>query len=86
MAYAIRRVVARHSGKAPKIAAFPLRLIRLLAPFLETLRELLEMRYLWQQPGVRMDNAKLVSALGWEPLTPLDAAVEKTLKRLKCLP
>ena len=36
------------------------------------------MRYLWRTP-VRMDNARLVAALGYEPHTPLDQAVEATL-------
>ena len=59
--------------------------MRLAAPFVVTLRELQEMRYLWQQP-VRLDNAKLVAVLGREPHTALDAAVEATLEGLGCLP
>ena len=43
-----------------------------------------EMRYLWQQP-VRMDNAKLVQALGAEPHTPWDEAVGTTLRSLRCV-
>jgi nucleoside-diphosphate-sugar epimerase len=49
------------------------------APFNETLRELLEMRYLWRKP-VLLDNARLVAALGAEPRTPLEAALEATLR------
>ncbi|MCW8128157.1 NAD-dependent epimerase/dehydratase family protein [Microbulbifer halophilus] len=85
MIEAIRRVVIRHTGRAPKIKAFPWWLARLVAPFQETLRELMELRYLWQQP-VRMDNAKLVSVLGRESVTPLEQAVEETLRGLDCLP
>jgi nucleoside-diphosphate-sugar epimerase len=59
--------------------------VRLAAPFNETLRELWEMRYLWQQ-AVRLDNARLVAVLGSEPHTPLDVAVERTLEGLGCLP
>lgn len=84
MAQAIARVVARHGGKTPAIGAMPWWLLKLAAPFVETLRELLEMRYLWRQP-VRMDNAKLVAALGVEPRTALDEAVEATLHGLGCL-
>ncbi|MDR7379505.1 nucleoside-diphosphate-sugar epimerase [Rhodoferax ferrireducens] len=85
MAQAICRVVARRGGVTPRVAAFPWWLMRLAAPFVETLRELQEMRYLWQQP-VRLDNAKLVAVLGREPHTALDVAVEATLEGLGCLP
>lgn len=85
MAQAISRVVVRAGGRAPKVTAFPWWFIRMLAPFNVTFRELLEMRYLWQQP-VRMDNAKLKEVLGDEPFTPLDEAVEATLRGLNCLP
>lgn len=81
---AIRRVVARRGGKA-SVGAFPWWLVRLATPFNETLRELWEMRYLWQQ-AVRLDNARFVAVLGAEPHTPLDVAVERTLEGLGCLP
>lgn len=84
MPQAIRRVVARYTGKEPAIRAMPWWLLKLASPFVETLRELLEMRYLWRQP-VRMDNAKLVALLGQEPHTSLDEAVEATLLGLGCL-
>jgi nucleoside-diphosphate-sugar epimerase len=85
MAEAIRRVLVRNGAKAPKISAFPWWLIQMLSPFNTTCRELLEMRYLWRQP-VRMSNTKLTTVLGHEPMTPLDVAVEATLRGLKCLP
>jgi len=85
MAEAIQRVVARHAGKPPRIAAFPWWLLNLASPFVVTFREMREMRYLWRQP-VRMDNARLVAALGHEPHTPLDEAVEASLRGLGCLP
>ncbi|HEY9108718.1 MAG TPA: NAD-dependent epimerase/dehydratase family protein [Roseateles sp.] len=84
MAEAIQRVAARH-GRRPRIAALPWWLLQLASPFVPTLREMQEMRYLWQQP-VRMANAKLVAALGSEPHTPLDEAVEASLRGLGCLP
>jgi nucleoside-diphosphate-sugar epimerase len=52
--------------------------------FVTTLRELLEMRYLWREP-IRMDNARVTAVLGREPVTPLDTAVEATLAGLGCL-
>jgi nucleoside-diphosphate-sugar epimerase len=85
VAASVQRVVARCSGRVPAIRRFPWWLIRLASPFVTTLRELLEMRYLWRQP-VRMTNARLVATLGREPHTPLDEAVEATLVGLGCLP
>ena len=75
---AIRRVVARRTGTAPRVAAFPWWLLTLASPFVATFREMGEMRYLWKTP-LRMDNARLVAVLGREPHTPLDRAVEATL-------
>lgn len=85
MAKAIRRVVEKHTRKAPNISVFPWWLMPLIAPFNETLREMMEMKYLWQQP-IRMNNSKLLAQLGEEPTTPIDQAVENTLKGLGCLP
>ncbi|MCD4485252.1 NAD(P)H-binding protein [Chromobacterium vaccinii] len=84
IAQAIRRALQKHGVNA-KVDAFPWWLIRLIAPFNATLREVMEMRYLWRKP-VRMDNGKLLGVLGRERVTPLDEAVEATLKGLGCLP
>ena len=78
MAEAIRRVVIRHGGKEPIFKSFPWWLVRLASPFVATLRELLEMRYLWREE-LRMENRRLIEVLGREPHTPLDEAVEATL-------
>jgi hypothetical protein len=43
-----------------------------------------EMRYLWRK-AIRMDNAKLVATLGYEPHTPIDEAVEGALVEMGCL-
>jgi len=83
MAEAIQRVVARRTGRKPRIAAFPWWLLTLASPFVATFREMREMRYLWREP-IRMDNARLRAALGEEPHTPLDKAVEATLVGLGC--
>ena len=66
------------------IRSFPWFLIYLLSPFLETCREMLEMRYLWERP-LALDNRKLVRFLGTEPHTPLDEALRATLTGLGCL-
>jgi nucleoside-diphosphate-sugar epimerase len=84
MAHAIQRVAARH-GKKPVIKAFPWWAMPLIAPFQPTIKELLEMRYLWKMP-VRMANDGLLTLLGSEPHTALDDAVERTLRGLGCLP
>jgi nucleoside-diphosphate-sugar epimerase len=84
MAEAIRRVVARHTGTEPSIKAFPWWLLTLASPFVTTFREMREMRYLWREP-LRMDNSRLLATLRHEPHTPLDAAVEATLRGLGCL-
>ena len=85
MAGTIQRVVARRTGITPRVTAFPWWLLALASPFVTTFREMREMRYLWREP-VRMDNARLVAALGEEPCTPLEDAIEATLTGLGCLP
>lgn len=84
MATAMARIVARHGGRA-RIAAFPWWMTRLVAPFVPTLHELQEMRYLWRTP-VRLHNARLTAFLGEEPHTPLEEALQTTLAGLGCLP
>jgi len=84
MVEAIRRVVSRQTGVCPRIASFPWWLLALASPFVETFREMREMRYLWRQP-IKMDNSRLKSLLGREPHTPLDDAVETSLMGLGCL-
>ena len=80
----IQRVVARRTGRMPRIAAFPWWLLTLALPFSTTFREMREMRYLWREP-LRMGNGRLIAALGREPHTPLDEAIEATLVGLGCL-
>lgn len=78
MTGAIARVVEQATGTAPAIRRFPWWLAVLASPFVATLREMREMRYLWQAP-LSMDNARLLAVLGQEPHTPLDEAVRATL-------
>lgn len=84
MCEAIRSVVARRTGVAPKVRAFPWWLVTLASPFVATLREMLEMRYLWRGE-LRLDNAKLIAMLGREPHTPLAVAVKAALIGSGCL-
>ena len=81
MTGAIARVVEQTTGTAPAIRRFPWWLVALASPFVATLREMREMRYLWQTP-LSMENARLLAVLGQEPHTPLDEAVRTTLEGL----
>ncbi|MET3620078.1 NAD-dependent epimerase/dehydratase family protein [Burkholderia ambifaria] len=83
MAQAVRRVAQRH-GMRPTVRRFPWWLVWAAAPFVTTMREMIEMRYLWREP-LRMDNARVTAVLGREPVTPLDTAVEAALAGLGCL-
>ncbi len=59
-------------------------MMRLASPFVPTLHEVMEMKYLWEQP-VRLLNDRLEAALGAEPHTPLEVAVRETLAAMHCL-
>jgi nucleoside-diphosphate-sugar epimerase len=59
-------------------------LFRLLSPFQETMRELSATRPLWQT-SIRLDDTKLVRFLGEAPHTPLETAVEATLRGMGCI-
>jgi nucleoside-diphosphate-sugar epimerase len=81
MAHAIRRVIGRPDMP---IGALPWWALRLVGPFKETIREMMEMRYLWQRE-LRLDNARLTAFLGREPHTPLDEAMAAALRGLGVL-
>jgi nucleoside-diphosphate-sugar epimerase len=76
----------RRAARDPAIPLkpFPYPLIYALSPFLETYRELLEMRYLWEKP-IGLDDAKLRAFLGAIPETPFDIAVRESLADMGCL-
>jgi nucleoside-diphosphate-sugar epimerase len=63
---------------------FPWWLMRLAAPFNETLRELCKMRYLWREP-VQLDDGKLKAFLGGNLYTPIEQAVRASLIGAGCL-
>jgi nucleoside-diphosphate-sugar epimerase len=81
LAASIRRVTER--PKLP-IRPFPYWMVIALSPFVETFRELLEMRYLQRRP-IGLDNTKLKAFLGAEPHTSLDVAIRATLEDMGCL-
>lgn len=78
---AIRRATG---DPAIPVRPFPYPLVYALSPFVETFRELLEMRYLWEKP-IGLDDAKLRAFLGDVPMTPFDIAVRETLADMGCL-
>ena len=82
MARCIQRVLG---PPAPPVRPLPWWLFQLAAPFNVTLREMMEMRYLWKH-SIRLDNTRLRAFLGEEPHTPLDTAVRTTLESMGCLP
>ncbi|HEY1927744.1 MAG TPA: NmrA family NAD(P)-binding protein [Caulobacteraceae bacterium] len=73
----------RRASGNPRLPAipFPWPLIRLVGLWNETMRELMEMRYLWRAP-ITLSNGKLVAFLGEEPHTSLDTSLRETLGEL----
>src|SRR6187551_396091 len=63
IAEATRRVAGVPNAR---IWSFPWLAIYLLSPFVETFREMIEMRYLWKS-ALELDNRKLLGFLGKEP-------------------
>jgi nucleoside-diphosphate-sugar epimerase len=73
------------AGRRLKVARLPWPALTLAAPFNETLREMREMRYLWETP-VLLDDTRLVARLGTEPRTPLVEALSTALAGQGSLP
>ncbi len=82
---ALVAALSRVAGRKLSVSRMPWFALPLIAPFNETMREMLEMRYLWETP-VLLDNAKLTARLGAEPHTPIDAALRATLEGMNALP
>lgn len=81
MIAAIRKAAG---NEALPVRSLPWWLFRLASPFNETMRELSATRPLWRVP-IELDNTKLVRFLGKEPHTPLDTAMETTLRGMGCI-
>jgi nucleoside-diphosphate-sugar epimerase len=77
--------LARAAGRKLAVHRLPWLAVRAAAPFNETMREMLEMRYLWNRP-VLLDNTKLIGRLGAEPQTPIEAALQAALEGMNALP
>jgi nucleoside-diphosphate-sugar epimerase len=72
------------AGRRLTVRRLPWLAVAALGPFNETLREMQEIRYLWERPVV-MANDRLVRQLGFEPRTPLVDALRGALTGLGCL-
>lgn len=64
---------------------FPWPLVTLAAPFVETMREVRKMRYLWEST-IELDGSQLDAFLGVTPRTPLDEALRTTLVSMNVIP
>ncbi len=73
------------AGRKINVGRLPWFVLGVIAPFNETLRELVEMKYLWDRP-VLLDNARLIAALEAEPRTPLPVALRAALAGMGSLP
>jgi nucleoside-diphosphate-sugar epimerase len=73
------------AGRKLAVSRLPWIAIKAMAPFNETMREMLEVRYLWDRP-VLLDNTKLVARLGAEPHTPVVDALRAALAGMDALP
>ena len=73
------------AGRKLPVSRLPWLAVRAMAAFNETMREMLEMRYLWETP-VLLDNTRLIARLGAEPHTPTVEALRAALEGLKVLP
>ena len=72
-------LVCRVRGSSLKrIKPFPWWAVKLASPVVGVLREMLEMRYLWQVP-LQLNNEKLRALIGAEPHTPIEIALAATL-------
>jgi len=73
------------AGRRVAVRRLPWFAFAVIAPFNEMIREMLEMKYLWDRP-VLLDNTRLVAKLGAEPHTPLADALRAALAGMDALP
>ena len=73
------------AGRKLKVSILPWLAVRAVGAFNETFREMVEMKYLWDEPVV-LDGARLKARLGAEPHTPLREALRAALAGMNALP
>lgn len=71
----------RATSCSVQIKDFPWRYLQLASPFVPRIKELLDMRYLWEQ-SVYLDNSRLLHFLGHEPHTVWPVAIAQTLQSM----
>ena len=74
-----------HEVTGDGFGRLPWFVLSVMAPFNETIRELVEMKYLWDRP-VLLDNTRLVAKVGAEPRTSLAVALRVALIGMRSLP
>ncbi|WP_298860992.1 NAD-dependent epimerase/dehydratase family protein [uncultured Sulfitobacter sp.] len=74
----LKAVVERQVGQSLKTASFPWSLMRIIGLFSPLIREVNEMRYLWDTPH-RVDGSALAAALPDFTPTPLSTAIAEVL-------
>jgi len=82
---ALVEALSEAAGRRLAVHRLPWIAVKAIAPFNETMREMLEMRYLWDEP-VLLDNSKLKARLGEEPRTPIVEALRAALAGMDALP
>ncbi|RZJ02991.1 MAG: oxidoreductase [Rubrivivax sp.] len=77
----MRQALSEASGRNLKLAGMPWPLLRLAAPFVPSLKAVVEMRYLWQRAHT-LDGSALAARIGAVPATPLVLALKQSLAAL----
>jgi nucleoside-diphosphate-sugar epimerase len=81
----MRQALETVVGRPLTLAGMPWGLMRIVAPFVPTWREVVVMRYLWQRPH-RLDGSALSALVGPLPHTPLPHALAAALGEQNLLP
>lgn len=81
---ALCAALSRVAGQPLKVGGMPWPLLRVVAPLVPILREVIEMRYLWDTPH-GLDGTALQAVVGAIATTPLDEALRAALIELGAL-
>ena len=73
--------LGRVAGRPLRVGGMPWPLLRAISPLVPILREIVEMRYLWEVPHA-LDGGALQAMIGETPVTPLDDALRAALHEL----
>ncbi len=73
--------LGRVAGRPLRVGGMPWPLLRAISPLVPILREITEMRYLWEVPHA-LDGGALQAMIGETPVTPLEDALRAALHEL----